>query len=80
MSEQSTGGTDREVWWGKPADARKPHLFRGPNKARSLCGSWGFYSTYASEPLDLDDPQDGYDLDDLCKRCRESVTTGGEQP
>ncbi|MFC3960349.1 hypothetical protein [Halovivax cerinus] len=74
--------TDREVYWGKPADARKPHLFDGDTRAMSLCRNWGFYTTYADEPVNLSDPQPGYDLDDLCVKCREkarSLRTGTDR-
>lgn len=30
------------LWWGKPADSRRYHIFRGTMLAESLCGNWGF--------------------------------------
>ena len=56
-----------ELWWGKPVQARRFHVFDGEETlANSLCGNWAL-SWNSAEPYvtDEDEFKDGQD----CKEC-----------
>lgn len=69
---------DDLLWWGKPADARRYHVFEGEGLSRSLCDNWMLTHEPVDEVVspDSDEFREGKD----CKTCsrKAGVLSEGE--
>lgn len=67
MSDEDDGD-DQFLWWGKPNDSRRFHIFQGKGPmAESLCGNWMYAWNDANEEVDPE--EDGFKDGQDCKSC-----------
>jgi hypothetical protein len=68
MSDELTDETERTLWWGKPIDSRRYHVFEGDRRlCRSLCSSWSL--RYDGEDPEVDPENDTFSEGSDCKKC-----------
>jgi hypothetical protein len=62
-------GEDEFLWWGKPFEANRHHIFEGKGAlCLSLCSSgWGL--NYDGEDPEVDPEEDGFTEGQDCKAC-----------
>lgn len=59
---------DSPLWWGKPLDSRRYHIFEGEVRlAESLCGSWQL--SYDGKDPEVDPEEDTFSEGEDCKAC-----------
>lgn len=63
--------SDRNLWWGKPLNSRRYHIFGGDGFGNSLCGNWMFNNDGKEPEVDIENNTftDGED----CKKCCRKV-------
>lgn len=62
MSDDETS-----LWWGRPWNAKRYHIFEGEGNARSLCRNWKL--RYDDKDPEVDPESDSYTQGEDCKEC-----------
>ena len=58
---------DETLWWGRPLDSRRFHVFEGETLAQSLCGNW--MMSYDGQDPEVDPDYDTFTEGEDCKAC-----------
>jgi hypothetical protein len=66
-TQDGSGGSE-QLWWGRPHDARRYHVFEGEMAlARSLCSKW--MMSHSADMPEVSPDEDTFVDGDDCKVC-----------